>query len=255
MRPLVLIVEPDPGTQRLLQALLLRRGVEVDVASDLPTASRLLANVRYSAAVVDLSVGEALLDEIHEPLLSRTLALTTRAVERKAQRVPVLRKPFEIADIDAAFEHALGSAPDSEPTFERDFTRRSIAAGAKTGVAARLRDGTGVHLEHVTSFGYTPEMLAEWFPMAADAELPMTTAVRRSRPVFLPTIPSAAAAYPSLAAILEEHQSHALAAVPVHLRGRVIGVLGWSFSDARSFDDHEQLMLAGMAETFADALA
>jgi GAF domain-containing protein len=237
--------------------MLARRGVEVDVASDLTTAARLLLHVTYSAAVVDLSAGEALLDEIaltDASLLSRTIALTTRAVERKPLRVPVLRKPFEIADIDAAFEHALASAPPSEATFERDFTRRSIAAGAKTGVAARLAAGSGVQLEHVTSFGYTPETLSEWFPIPAEAELPMCAAVRRSRPIFLPTIPSAAAAYPSLAPILEEHHSHALAAVPVQRRGRIVGVLGWSFSDSQSFDDHEQEMLAGMADSFADEL-
>lgn len=257
MRPLALVVESDPGTQRLLQALLARRGVEVDVASDPVTATRLIDHVAYSAAIVDLAAGEALVDHIadrDETLLAHTLALTTRAIERRPHRVRMLRKPFEIVDIDASFAGVLASAAASEPTFSRDFCRRSILLGAKAGVAARLRARQGVELEHVTSFGYTHEMLDEWFPIAAQAELPICTAVRRSRPVFLPSPPAATAAYPALAATWEQTRSRALAAVPVRRRGRVVGVLGWSFGDAQAFDDHEQAMLSTMAESFAEAL-
>lgn len=257
MRPLVLIVESDPGTQRLLQALLARRGAEADVAADAETAARLLEHVGYSAAVVDLSAGEALLEEIvarDEALLPRTIALTTRVVERRPHRVPLLRKPFEVVELNAAIAQALGAAPASESTLERDFTRRSILAGAKAGVVARLQP-RDERLEHVTSFGYTRETLADWFPLPADADLPICAAVRHSRPVFLPAGPDAVAAYPKLAKVWERHRSRALAAVPVQRSGRVVGVMGWSFGDSQPFDQHEQRMLSTIAETFADAVA
>jgi GAF domain-containing protein len=257
MRPLALVVEPDPGTQRLLQALLARRGVEVDVAADPVTATRLIDYVGYSAAVVDLAAGEELVDHIEqrdERLLAHTIALTTRAIERRPHRVRMLRKPFEIVDLDAAFAAVFATAPGSEPTFTRDFSRRSILLGAKSGIAARLRVRKGVELEHVASFGYTHEVLDRWFPIAASAELPMCAAVRRSRPIFLPTTPAATTAYPAIAAEWEHSRSHAAAAVPVHRRGRVVGVLGWSFSDTQTFDATAQAMLSTMADSFADAL-
>lgn len=233
--------------------MLVRRGAEVDVASSLAVARALLEHVVYSAAVLEVSSDDSLLATIaatNAPLLERTISLTTGYADTPRK----IRKPFEIAVIDEAFGTTLLQAPVSAPSFDRDFTRTSILAGAKAGLAARLRVRSMGQLECVTSFGYPREVIEQWFPLAADAHVPICAAVRHCRPLFLASARSAGARYPLLAPILEENRSLALAAVPVQRGGRVIGVLGWSFAEPQRFDAGEQFALSGIADSLAEGL-
>jgi GAF domain-containing protein len=254
MPPLVLVVESDPGTQRLLQAMLARRGADVDVATSVEVAQRLVEHVDYSAAVVDAVSAAALLAFLKSgpsPLFDRTLALTTRMTD--APRT--LRKPFEIAQLESAFDAILVDAPSSEPSLDRDFTRRSLLLGASSGVAMQLRIRTTVLLECVTSFGYPRAQIDDWFPLRADSNTPVAAAVRHARPLFFDSLSATAAEYPRLEPLLREHHGGALAAVPLQRAGRVVGAVSWSFGEVHPFDAREQLLLTSVAETFAHELA
>jgi DNA-binding response OmpR family regulator len=105
----VLIVDDDDGIQALMKALLLRREVDVDSASDGDAALRKLREKSYHTIVLDLMLpkvnGFEVVRELKSSspsLLKRTIVVT--AVSNLALRDfsdsglvrRVLRKPFDI---------------------------------------------------------------------------------------------------------------------------------------------------------------
>ncbi|MEA2163375.1 MAG: hypothetical protein QOK37_1502 [Thermoanaerobaculia bacterium] len=107
--PRVLIVDDDDGIQALMKALLLRREVDVDSASDGDAALRKLREKSYHTIVLDLMLpkvnGFEVVRELKSSspsLLKRTIVVT--AVSNLALRDfsdsglvrRVLRKPFDI---------------------------------------------------------------------------------------------------------------------------------------------------------------
>lgn len=262
MKPLALVIENDGGTRRLLDVLLTRFHLEVDLVASGSDALLLLERVEYDLILVDLllpgtSGMEVLgwLDLARHHLLPRTVVVSSASelhLERVRQAYPqvrVIRKPFELGDIVGLAADTVTSRKPPLP--EEEFARRSVRAGAKAGIVLRKQEA---QLVPVMSFGYTPASIEAFFPLFVDAPLPITKAARVGQPVWIASIAHASVEYPSLPPVLEKNESRALAAVPLLRGDEVVGVAGWSFREPRLFAEGEQQLFVTIATTLADRL-
>ena len=261
MRPLALVVENDTGTRKLLDVLLTRLGCEVDVVSNGLDALLLLDSIDYDFTLLDLYIPGASGAEILEWMRTKRPAALERAivissappahmirVQNAYPPLRAIRKPFELAELVSAVG-AVRQTRERTMSALDDFSRRSIVAGAKSGVLVR-RNGAQISLVH--NFGYAGQSIEKWFPMSPDDPVPLCTCIRDGRPRWLATLTSAAAEFPQIVAALHQNQSLALASVPIVRGGEVIGAAGWTFREPHLFDDSEQHAFLAIA---ADAVA
>src|SRR5436853_1343276 len=112
MKPLLLVVENDSGTRRLLDVFLSRESFEVDPVATGSDALVLLDRVDYAAVVLDLLIpgrtGRDVLEELaarHHPLLERVVVISSateahlRDVRGRYPSVAALRKPFDLIEL------------------------------------------------------------------------------------------------------------------------------------------------------------
>lgn len=264
MKPLALVIENDSGTRKLLDVLLTRAGLEVDLVPAGSDALLLLANVRYDVLFIDLPLPGTSSMQILEWIgreQPRTLAksiVLSSAPERQLQlvreqwpQVRIVRKPFELGDIVAGAQAMAARREERIVSFAEVFCRRSVRAGARTGVIAR-KDGSRVEVLH--SFGYTRGEAESYFPLSLDAPVPLCAAIRNAAPVWLASLTLADTAYPLLKPVFERYESRALAAVPLVRGDHVLGAVGWSFREAHPFSDAEQQPFLSIAATVAEGL-
>lgn len=263
MKPLALVIENDGGTRRLLDVLLSRSGLDVDLVSTGREALLLLAHARYDVLFVDLLLpgisGIEVLDWLASErphVLGRAIVLSSapepqlQHVRDRWPEVRVVRKPFELGDVVETAQRVLAQSEARVPSLAEEFCRTSVRAGAKAGVIAT---GNRAPLEVLHAFGYQPGELDPYFPLALDAPMPLSAAVRTVRPVWLASHTAAAAAYPQLAAVLERNGSRALAALPL-LRGEeLVGAVSWSFAEPRLFTQDEQQVFLDIAAKVAQS--
>ncbi len=266
MRPLALVVENDSGTRKLLDVLLTRLGCEVDVVANGLDALLLLDSIDYDVAVLDLYIPGASGAEILEWMrtgrpaaLERAIVISSATpvhmarVQNAYPPVRTIRKPFELGEIVLALD-AVKQTRERTPSPLDDFSRRSIVAGAKSGILVR-RDEAHISLVH--KFGYGGQAVEKWFPMSPNDPLPLCTCMRDGQPRWLASLTSAAAEFPLIVPTLQQHQSHALASVPIVRGGEVIGAAGWTFREPHLFDATEQqafLTIAADAVAMLDAI-
>ena len=269
MKPLLLVVENDSGTRRLLDVFLRRESFDVDPVSTGSEALLLIERIDYAAVVLDLLIpgrtGGDVLEEVaasRRELLDRIVVISSateahlRDVRGRYPAVAALRKPFDLTELltmvrERAARHVAPRATDAA----QSFVRLSVTAGAKAGVLVRHR---GDALELVTSFGYPPGMTESFYPLAVDAQFPICAAARHGRAVWMSTLQAAAATeYPLLMPIWRRHASFALAAIPIVVNERVAGAAGWSFSEPRVFGEEERArfieIAAGAAELMGES--
>ncbi len=123
LAPRVLIVDDDDGIQTLMKALLRRREVDVDSASDGDAALRKMRERSYDSIVLDLMLpkvnGFEIVRELKTSLpalLKRTIVVTAasnhalRDFEDSELVRRVLRKPF---DINEFIDEVLACASDN----------------------------------------------------------------------------------------------------------------------------------------------
>lgn len=262
MKPLALVIENDRGTRKLLDVLLGRFGLAVDLVPTGSDALLLLEHVAYDLVLVDLMLsttsGQDVLAWIaeHRPsMLARCIVLSSAApvqLERVRERWPAvrtIRKPFELSEIVAIAQQTTAVPTRRTGSLGEEFTRRSVAAGAKAGVVLR-RIGNG--LVPVMWFGYAPGTVESYTPIALDAAVPLSVATRTAAPVWLASLAAAENDYPELMAVTAKSESRALAAVPVIRDGEAVGVAGWSFREARLFHEPEQQAFLSIAGAFAE---
>ena len=255
--PLALVVESDAGTRRLLDVLLTRAGIEVDVVANGPDARLLLEHIDYDLVTLDLLLpalsGSDLLQwlAVDRPAaLERTIVLSSAPdaqLERARQRWPgvrVIRKPFELEEILAAAKLARSAPADRALTAAGTFCRRSVLAGAKAGVIVRLR---GKNVEPLLTFGYAHEQIAPFLSMTVDDPYPICVAIRTSAPFWCTSVARARLDYPILAPVWTKNESQAFAVVPIMSGEVIIGAVGWSYREPRLFGDAEQRTLLDIA--------
>ncbi len=120
----ILVAEDDRGIQTLLTTILTREGFAVDCVDDGAEALQRLEAKRYDAVLLDLmmpnlsggDVIRLLADRGHDAL-SRIIVITAAAMHdaTAVDRLPVLRKPFDINELLTRVHDAAGSTVRREP--------------------------------------------------------------------------------------------------------------------------------------------
>jgi PAS domain S-box-containing protein len=196
-------------------------------------------------------------DAAGTPLLQRVTifnASDRRAYERE---VLLARKKAEQATdriarlfaVTSALAEALTPAQVAEI-----ITQQGVAAlNAQAGLVA-IVTGDGSSLEIVHAAGYQPEVVASWQRFSLDAPMPLAEAVRSEAPILLESPDELAARYPRLAGMSGRTGNRSVAAIPLSLNGRAIGVLGLSFATAQAFTAEDRAFLLTLARQCALAL-
>lgn len=264
MRPLALAIENDAGTRKLLDVLLTRSGLEVDLVPSGNDALVLLENTEYDLLLIDLLLpgtsGMHVLEWIarERPRTLPKSVVLSSAPEWQLQRVRdqwpqvrVIRKPFELGEIVETAQAITAGRPERVPSFAETFCRLSVRAGARAGLIVAKRNS---HVEALHSFGYRPGEVESYFPLPLESPVPLCAAIRNAAPVWLASVSLATADYPLLRPDFERNASRALAVVPLFRDGRVVGAVGWSFREPRLFTDADQNAFLAIAATLAQGL-
>ncbi|MCL5999274.1 MAG: PAS domain S-box protein [Chloroflexi bacterium] len=125
--------------------------------------------------------------------------------------------------------------------------------GAEGGFVALVSDD-GQSLEIVDCSGYPPGvreyLLFEQRSIPLAENVPLTEAVRSGESIFLPSEKAQMAQYPGTRALGYE----AVAAIPLIVETRCLGVLGLSFETARDFGAWEKAAIIAMVQQCAQSL-
>lgn len=173
----------------------------------------------------------------------RELLLARRQAEQAAERLAHL-----LAAASALVE-ALTPAQAAQI-----ITTQSITAlDAQAGLIALVADD-GASLELIYAAGYPPDALEGWERFSLDTQVPFAEAARTGEPILLGSPAALANRYPRLVAMPAHTGNLGVAAVPLSIDGRVIGVLGLSFAFERDFPDDDRTFLLTLARQCALAL-
>jgi len=127
------------------------------------------------------------------------------------------------------------------------------ALGAQAGAVAML-DGSGEHLSLLRGVGYPPDAIERFRRIPLDAGFPLAEAARSATPIILAGADERAQRYPELVDLRRANGSGAMAAIPLIVDGRTVGVLGMNFPDGVALDDDAKQFLFALAQQCALAL-
>ena len=163
-------------------------------------------------------------------------------IERTAQRIARLQT------ITAALSEALTPAEVATVVIEQGLAALEASAGS-----IALLDGDGLNLELLQVIGYPPATIEAWrrFPLTSPA--PIAEAVRTGESVFLESEEAMAARMPELLPQRTD-QHRALAAVPLAVKGRMLGGMGLSFDEPQVFSEEDRAFILAIARQCAQAL-
>lgn len=129
----------------------------------------------------------------------------------------------------------------------------SAALGAMTGGVWCL-NSTGDALDLIASDGHSPEEAAQWQHLPLGAALPVPEAARSVQGVYAERHEDVVRRYPVIAAARWTPGVEAIAALPMQLDGRVVGVLGLSWNRPQAFVEGERQFMQALARQCAQAL-
>ena len=197
--------------------------------------------------LVDLAVAEELARRaalaVDNARLYREAQEARRTAERTAERTARLQA------VTARLSEATTPAQVAEVVMAQVLP----AVGAYAGGILRLsRDGA--ELEILRAFGY-PEAVAEaWRRYPLGMPIPPADAAQMGEPLWIESVAGRADRYPALAEVATVTGTHALAAIPLILEGRVTGVMNLSFAAERTFSGEDRAFMVALAQQCAQAL-
>lgn len=170
--------------------------------------------------------------------IARDISERKRAADRSAH----------LQAIATALSEALTPAQVADVVIAQGIA----ALGAQAGSLALLSaDGAALELLGATS--YPAQALDAWRRFPLSRAVPLAEAVRAKAMILIESPTALAERYPQLGQQVQPNH-RAWAAIPLLIEGRVSGVLGLSFSEARTFNTAERAFLLTLASQCAQAL-
>lgn len=117
--------------------------------------------------------------------------------------------------------------------------------------AVSLVAADGLHLDVVSSCGYPADLVPRWRCLTLDDDTPNAVAARTGEALWLESIDDLGDRFPGLQ---QQVPGGGLCVLPLHLAGRVLGTLGFSFATPRSFDRADQNFLLTISAHCAHAV-
>jgi PAS domain-containing protein len=132
-----------------------------------------------------------------------------------------------------------------------------VAMEAMSGLGAvgaiLVRLGPGGVVESVSTVGASTDMVSALGPLAVSEQVPILVAIRTGEPQWVPSPAALQTRFPEFAANVMRGQ--ALASMPLLLDGTVVlGGLGVTFAEPRSFSDTERAFLLTVARIVTAAI-
>ncbi|RKH04329.1 response regulator [Corallococcus sp. CA053C] len=153
-----------------------------------------------------------------------------------------------------AMTAALSEALTPGQVVEVAAREGAIALGALTSLVVVPSPEGGDVFERVAAHGFSPGHLEGWRRFEVSATCPLTAVARTREPCAMGSWLECMARYPRLAELPRELALKGWASVPLVSGGRVFGVLGLGFGDARDFDEAERAFLMTVGRQCAQAL-
>jgi PAS domain S-box-containing protein len=127
------------------------------------------------------------------------------------------------------------------------------ALGAQAAAVAEL-DESASTLVMLGAVGYPAEAVARFRHLPLDAHFPLAEAVRSGEPIILATDTERDARYPNLTELRRANGGGAMAAIPLAVEGRRVGVLGINFPEQLVLGDEDRRFVLALAQQCAQAL-
>ncbi len=163
------------------------------------------------------------------------------AAERAAERTAVLQA------VTATLAEVLTAEDAAEVTVQRAIEAFGAAAGA---VAILTADAE--RLEVLSWRGYRERSMRGWTTFPVNSRMPMAEAVQTGQPLFLRTREEFASRYPEVTD--RDPGNHAMASVPLSLKGKAVGGMTLTFAEPRDFDAEDRGLLLAVARQGAQAI-
>jgi signal transduction histidine kinase len=169
-----------------------------------------------------------------------------RAAE--AEREALLDQVTRLQRVTSALSRDL--SPDD--VVRTVITQVTAAMDAWAGGAALLGDDGLLH--HTGSHGYSQQVVEPYRSFPLDADNLLAAAARTRQPQVCGSAEEVLARHPSLRSTIEITRSEALVALPLVVDQRLLGAIGFSFRDRRTFDERDLAFFSALAEQCAQAL-
>lgn len=145
--------------------------------------------------------------------------------------------------------------------FSEALTREQVADIVVSKVAAMLESHLGTvyivaddHLELLNTSGLDSAARKLYRRLDLNAPGPLLDAIREQAPVWIGTRDDYLQRYPQFATIVRNHDSYAIAGLPLIVDGRVIGGMTFSFGRPMTFDAPTRRFIVALAQQCAQAL-
>ena len=152
-----------------------------------------------------------------------------------------------LQSLAARLSQSLTAADVSEALVQEVLTALGGSAGA---VGLVTDDGAAVSV--LASVGYPDEFVQGWQRVPLARPVLYTDAIRERRPLWIESRRQLEQRYPFARAVLSVGES--VAAVPLQVGERILGVIGISFAETRRFSNDERAFVLALAQQCAQAL-
>ena len=109
-------------------------------------------------------------------------------------------------------------------------------------------------LKVAAAIGYPAEIVEKWKGFDLNQNVPLAVSVREKTPFFIESVENHLEQYPTLKSAILATGNQALISFPLLIEGRILGALGFSFSDPQKFSEDDRAFLESLAQQCAQAL-
>lgn len=178
---------------------------------------------------------------IDNAALFESLSRSREAAERATERIAGLQK------VVAALSEAVTPEEVSDVLMSEGLASVDMEGGS---VALLTPDGS--KLEMIRIAGYPPDVVQEWKSMPLDVWMPLAEAVRTNS--IVSALPEDYHRYPRIRRLAQVSGYVLFNAVPLRVRGRVIGAMGVASPERRELSEEDRAYMLALAGHCAQAL-
>lgn len=182
-----------------------------------------------------------------------------RAAEREraallSRESAAVRSAHRLQEITAALAGALTTQAVAEIIVDSGVSALNAWAGALFLPPAGQTPENATQLTLLRSTGYNAPTRQAYATLDLADALPVCQAFKEGHPLLLPATDEGTSAHPGLQEVTRHPRTKAIAALPLLVENRVIGVLSLSFAENQSFQDNELAFMLTLAGQCAQAL-
>lgn len=172
-------------------------------------------------------------------------------IERETRRAAERTSDFlsRLLEVSTALSEAL--MPEEVPLAIIQQGVKSL--GAYAGVIVKLSDDEN-RLEMINSVGFPEDVIGRWKDFEVTENVPIADSVRSGRPVLIESMESFHEKYPALGPLASISQSSSLAALPIIVKKKVIGAMGFSFLEPQNFREDDRAFMLALSHQCAQAM-